>query len=153
MNGGLSDSDINIMLIIGLAVILFSLIFIVVSFLVRSGDKKKREMCSVITQGEVISYFSESHHYTNEPKRRQLVTPVFRYYVNGMEVRSHSNLYMRPCPYQIGSVATIMYNPANPRQMMLDNSSSAKTVSIIFLGVGIIFTLVGIGLVALSLFF
>jgi|GEM_PF-3419747 len=149
MQSGISanhgDFDTRSMIIIGIVVILFSFIFIGVSIIIKAFGNRKRTICSVLTRAEVISFVSERrlHGVKRDPRMRELVTPLVRYFVNGFEVRAHSNVYMKPCPYKIGDMISIRYNPEKPDQMMLDNNSTTKIICTVFLLVGIIISLVG----------
>ena len=149
MQSGISanqgDFDTHSMIIIGIVVILFSFIFIGVSIIIKAFGNRKRTICSVLTRAEVISFVSERrlHGVKRDPRMRELVTPLVRYFVNGFEVRAHSNVYMKPCPYKIGDMISIRYNPEKPDQMMLDNNSTTKIICTVFLLVGIIISLVG----------
>lgn len=146
VNTSHGDFDTHFMIMMGIIIILFSLIFIGVSIIIKVSGNHKRNICSVLTHAEVISFVSERrvHGVKRDPRMRELVTPLVRYFVNGFEVRTHSNVYMKPCPYKIGDMISIRYNPEKPDQIMLDNNSATKIICTFFMLVGITISLVGI---------
>ena len=146
------DFDPQVIVIIGAIILLLGFIFLMVAIIIYVAAKNSMTKCTVSTQAEVLTFLTQGQHFHDQLNRRVLATPYVRYYVNGMEVRSHSNLYMRPCPYRIGEFVPIRYNPLNPQQMVLEKMSTTKLIFIMFMAFGVALSLVGIPILIVAFF-
>jgi len=74
--------------------------------------------------------------------------PVFRFQTyEGMDVEVTGNMGTNPPPARPGEQVNVLYDPGNPRNARLDKRGQrGGFVSWIFIGFGVVFTAIGVGL-------
>lgn len=73
--------------------------------------------------------------------------PSFKYEVNGKVYEKTSSIYQTP-GFKDGSIITILYNPDNPHQAIIDSfvqrGTVFKVLGYVFIGVGIFFLTISV---------
>jgi len=70
--------------------------------------------------------------------------------VTGVEHTVHSSFGSNPPRFPVGSAVSVLYQPQNPDDGMIEDHLMLWTVPLIFFGLSIIFSLVGMGAERLS---
>ncbi|GAA0998440.1 hypothetical protein GCM10009555_097710 [Acrocarpospora macrocephala] len=107
---------------------------------------------SVTGEGEVVRLRMSREGVPQKPRYSHVYHPVLRFVTaDGVRVEAESPVGANPAPAQPGDVVAIRYDPADPRQVRIDDLRGRGTlVGGILIGLGVTFLTAALGLLILG---
>lgn len=119
-------------------------IFLIGIFGIGKGSKKKKR-CTASAAAMIVEIEKEDDESAREgTNKKYSYTPIYEFTANGTTVKKSGGIYSHnKNKFHIGDTATVMYNPENPEEFVVDGKSGEK-------GFGIALILFGLLIIALS---
>lgn len=125
----------------------FGLIFFIIGICVLIQPKLKAKRCTESVTAEVIENIKVRSHYNNDNNHgTHSVTyrPVFEFEHNGQHYNIKSNTSSNPPVFEVGEKVELKINPNDPTDFYAPSDHTFTLVGLIFFGIGLIFTIIGI---------
>ncbi len=139
----MDNSELNVFLMVGAIFAFIGLIFLIIGLVFMHLHKKKKNLCTARTVGQVVDIVSRTST-DSDGYSSVAYSPVISYWVNGIEVRQTNSVYSRPCRYTVGQNVEVMYDPMEPGKMLVAGDKSETLLFGIFTGLGGLFFILGI---------
>lgn len=137
--------------IVGLFFTIFSIVFIIVGIIVLMIPKIKSNKCTESVRAEVVENIMVSSHHSSGNRHHGTSTmfkPVFEFTYNGEEYSVVSQNSSNPPAFQEGEIVELKINPDDPTDFYAPADNTTKFIGIIFTGMGALFMILGIVMIA-----
>ncbi len=132
--------------IVGIAFIIFSVIFGIIGILVMMLPKFKSQKCTETVFAEVVENLTE-HDRHSHTGSSVLYRPVFAFTYKGENYHIESNTSANPPAFDIGEKVKLKIDPDDPSNIYAPADRTYGFIGIIFLFISGIFLIIGILLV------
>ena len=128
-------------------VITFGLLFLIVGLYMLFSGNDKAKRCTVETTGEVVEEYKDLN--TNSTSQldydRYTYYPIIEYKAEDEKVRKKYSVgYDIDSRYRVGETVTILYNPNNVEEYIIEGDHSSGLMGILFTAIGGFIVLAGI---------
>lgn len=132
-------------LIVGYGFLGIGPVFVIAAILVWGIQRRRRRKATRLVSATV----TELARVRREG--RTAYSPVYEYYADGVVQRVRSSVYSSKCPFQVGDVVEIHFDPSKPTRIYVEKDEKLVWFIIfIFLAVGIVFSVIGAGMLLVA---